>query len=231
VIVTIQLRRGTTAEWAAENPVLHLGEPGYDRDLGILKIGDGVTPWAELTGSVGGVSDHDELLGLADDDHPQYLTEGRGDARYYTQAQVLSLLPTGALAALDQVGPAQIADTGVAPGTYTAPNLTIDAQGRITAADDNVVSEFIFVDAEYTASPNTYLYVDTSGGEFPIYLPEAAEDEDFVEIHPASAWSTHNVFVRGGTLTVAGNTVGLKLNVDSVKVRLVRNGDDWQLVL
>jgi hypothetical protein len=30
----------------------------------------------------GGVSDHGALTGLADDDHPQYHTDGRGDARY-----------------------------------------------------------------------------------------------------------------------------------------------------
>ena len=30
----------------------------------------------------GGVTDHGALSGLGDDDHPQYLTEGRGDLRY-----------------------------------------------------------------------------------------------------------------------------------------------------
>ena len=33
-------------------------------------------------GGSGGVTDHGLLTGLADDDHPQYLTNGRGDARY-----------------------------------------------------------------------------------------------------------------------------------------------------
>lgn len=35
----------------------------------------------------GGVTDHGDLTGLSDDDHPQYLTNTRGDARYYTKAQ------------------------------------------------------------------------------------------------------------------------------------------------
>jgi hypothetical protein len=39
---------------------------------------------------------HSLLSNLSNDDHPQYLTEARGDARYYTQAQVDSLV--GALA-------------------------------------------------------------------------------------------------------------------------------------
>lgn len=33
-------------------------------------------------------AEHGGLTGLGDDDHPQYLTQGRGDARYTTPAQV-----------------------------------------------------------------------------------------------------------------------------------------------
>lgn len=44
-------------------------------------------PVANIPG-VGGVVDHGVLTGLADDDHPQYHNDARGDARYYTQAQV-----------------------------------------------------------------------------------------------------------------------------------------------
>lgn len=32
--------------------------------------------------------DHGTLIGLGDDDHPQYHNDARGDARYYTQSQV-----------------------------------------------------------------------------------------------------------------------------------------------
>jgi hypothetical protein len=44
----IQLRRGKAAFWTDENPVLHHGEPGYETDTGMLKIGDGETFWREL---------------------------------------------------------------------------------------------------------------------------------------------------------------------------------------
>lgn len=49
----IRLRRGTAAEWAASQPqpggeILKLGEPGYEKDTGKLKIGDGITPWNSL---------------------------------------------------------------------------------------------------------------------------------------------------------------------------------------
>lgn len=47
--------------------------------------------WEPQTPS-SGVTDHGLLSGLGDDDHPQYLTDARGDARYYTQGQVDSLI-------------------------------------------------------------------------------------------------------------------------------------------
>ena len=44
----IQLRRGTAALWAANNPILALGEPGFETDTYKLKIGDGVTQYSVL---------------------------------------------------------------------------------------------------------------------------------------------------------------------------------------
>ena len=49
MIAKIQIRRGTTAEWAAASPVvLAAGEPGYDVTKKGTKIGDGSTEWAGL---------------------------------------------------------------------------------------------------------------------------------------------------------------------------------------
>jgi hypothetical protein len=45
---TIQFRRGTSAQWLAANAVLAEGEAGYDEDAGRIKVGDGVTAWADL---------------------------------------------------------------------------------------------------------------------------------------------------------------------------------------
>ena len=44
----VTLRRGTTAEWTAANPVLSAGEPGVDLDTGEQRLGDGVTAWSSL---------------------------------------------------------------------------------------------------------------------------------------------------------------------------------------
>ena len=44
----IQVRRGTTAQWNTSNPVLDVGEFGYNTTNGQLKIGTGTTSWSNL---------------------------------------------------------------------------------------------------------------------------------------------------------------------------------------
>jgi hypothetical protein len=45
---TIQFRRDTAANWTSNNPTLAQGEVGLETDTNAYKIGDGVTPWANL---------------------------------------------------------------------------------------------------------------------------------------------------------------------------------------
>ena len=45
---TFQLKRGNSADWQSINPVLRVGEPGFEMDTGRLKIGDGSTEWNAL---------------------------------------------------------------------------------------------------------------------------------------------------------------------------------------
>lgn len=49
---TIQFRRGNNAEFAGK--ILASGEPAFALDTSTLKIGDGTTTWASLSGLVGG---------------------------------------------------------------------------------------------------------------------------------------------------------------------------------
>ncbi|MGC9309907.1 MAG: hypothetical protein ACP5D2_04415, partial [Candidatus Nanoarchaeia archaeon] len=41
-------RRDTTANWLLANPILELGEFGYETDTRLLKLGDGVSVWTDL---------------------------------------------------------------------------------------------------------------------------------------------------------------------------------------
>lgn len=65
--VQIMLRRGTTAEWIAANPILADGEPGYDSDAHTLRFGNGTDHYLSLpifAGSGGDVGVADEYLVL-----------------------------------------------------------------------------------------------------------------------------------------------------------------------
>lgn len=42
-------RRGLAIDWAAQNPILGDGEIGFEKDTKIIKVGDGVTAWNDLT--------------------------------------------------------------------------------------------------------------------------------------------------------------------------------------
>lgn len=44
-----QIKRGLAEAWDRNNPILAPGEPGWTLDTHILKIGDGVTAWKNLT--------------------------------------------------------------------------------------------------------------------------------------------------------------------------------------
>lgn len=52
LIIPIQLRGDTAANWASVNPVLKIDEPGREQDTGKVKIGDGVTHWNDLGYSI-----------------------------------------------------------------------------------------------------------------------------------------------------------------------------------
>jgi acyl-CoA thioesterase-1 len=58
----IQVRRDSTANWSAFNPVLALGEPGYDYQLHTLRIGDGTSAYSTLASIIIAAS---EPIGLS----------------------------------------------------------------------------------------------------------------------------------------------------------------------
>lgn len=52
---TFQLKRGLASAWEKANPILAPGEPGWALDTHVLKIGDGVTAWNDLS-TISGVA-------------------------------------------------------------------------------------------------------------------------------------------------------------------------------
>lgn len=87
------------------NHVINVADPVADGDAVNLRTLRSVVGTGGGGGGEGGVSDHGLLTGLADDDHPQYFNQSRGDARYVRVVNVnavvdgrIGLSPVNALA-------------------------------------------------------------------------------------------------------------------------------------
>lgn len=96
---TIIVRRDTSANWiAAGNPVLAAGELGYDTDLKLTKMGDGVTAWNLL---------------------PSISAGSEPDLSSYVTSTALSTLLDGYVAESDTISSANVVGRtdGLAPTT------------------------------------------------------------------------------------------------------------------
>ena len=102
-----------------------------------------------VSGGGGGVTDHGALTGLWDDDHTQYHTDARGDARYYTKSEVDTSL-SGKVAS-------NTAITGATKTkiTYDAKGLVINGADATTADIADSTNKRYVTDAQLTVIGNT----------------------------------------------------------------------------
>lgn len=65
----IQIRRDSAANWASNNPVLALGELGFDTTNNLIRVGNGIDRWLDLdvlgAGPASGVSYNNSTSGLS----------------------------------------------------------------------------------------------------------------------------------------------------------------------
>lgn len=126
----IKLRRDTAANWNAADPVLALGEPGYDTTNNKIKVGNGTSTWTQLS----------------------YLTDATGNdiPAGGTTGQVLAKASGTNYDTewVDQTG----GDGGEFNGTATAIELT----GTIPYTNDNVLSTVV----DFTRPNNSNNTVD-----------------------------------------------------------------------
>lgn len=87
VSAIFRLKRDTAANWTANNPVLKLGEPGYETDTLRLKFGDGSTAWTALDYS----GDLGVVLGTI-----AALVPATGDMVYFTSPTTAAATPSSA---------------------------------------------------------------------------------------------------------------------------------------
>jgi hypothetical protein len=112
----IRIRHDDTAGWAAEDPILSLGEEGIDVDTGTRKVGDGVTTWSSLPDRLGDEAD----------------ARAAADAALDIRVDALEVAPpahTHPLADVTDAGDSAGLDIGTTAGTVAAGD-----DSRITGA-------------------------------------------------------------------------------------------------
>jgi hypothetical protein len=189
-IERILLRRDTTANWESVNPILALGEPGYDRTLGKLKIGNGVSVWTALPflvgdGGGGGTSGVSSVAGragavtLVAADISDSGTVGRAALQGATQAAVRSAIgaqvagnyaSSAGLTATNDLAVAAQQNLDAFKATKAAPNglASLDGLGKVPSAQlpafvDDVIEVGTFASLPPTGVTGViYVTIDTN---------------------------------------------------------------------
>jgi len=115
----IQLRNDSAVNWTQFNPVMAIGEVGIDTTNNQFRIGDGTTAWNALT-----------PIGLVDGDFGDITVSGGGTVFTIDNDAIdASKIATGAVTGTE------LEDLNPDPsGTYTSADITVDVNGRVTAA-------------------------------------------------------------------------------------------------
>jgi len=141
--------------------------------------------------------------------------------------------------ALTRVSGNLITSTAVTAGAYggsgNTVSLTVDAQGRITAAA-NVVSSgggityTTVKTANYTAVADDGVQTNTTAGAFTVTLPATPSNGDQVFIVDSfNTWGTNNLTIGRNGSTIEGVAQDLVCDITGVSVQCVYNGTTWDV--
>lgn len=140
----IRLRGGTAAAWTLADPILHAGEPGWESDTGLFKIGDGTTAWSSLSYAA---------INTASGDTRYILASTKGSANGVASLDSGGKLPSSQLPPLRLVNVATVANQAARLA------LPVDDDAQFVVQTDNTTTYMIgggvdpSVNGNWTALP------------------------------------------------------------------------------
>ena len=138
----ILIRNDIASNWASVNPKLSKGELGIEIDTNLIKIGDGVKTWSELSYFKGDLTDYytkSEVDNLIENiDIPEVDLSG-----YYTKQEVDNLLET---VSIDNIDADKVVFDRDLTFTQAFGKFTPDSTGSVTipVATDNMTLRALF---------------------------------------------------------------------------------------
>lgn len=171
--VLIQVRRGTSAEWTASDPVLAEGEIGLDTTLNNIKMGDGTTAWSSLS-----------FLAVS----PQSLTDHENDTTNVHGIADTSLLATTSYvdtAESDAITSANSYADGLA-SNYDAAGSAAAVSSDLTDHENATTSVHGIADTSLLATTS---YVDTAESDA-VTSANSYSDSLAVNYDPAGSAAT-----------------------------------------
>ena len=209
--IKIKFRRGNASDWSSANPVLDVGEPGFEIDTGKIKVGDGTNHWNDLPYATGG-SGATQLSEL--NDVSDTLSPANGQVLQYNGTEWISANIAQELNDLTDVNLSSPSNNQV---------LLYNGSDWVNS-DNRPILNIQTLNSNTTLTIEGVYLCDTNSGGFTITLPSSGSTDLKNTITIRNIGSNNNdVTIQcQGTDTIEGSSS--KTVEDDVAYTLVDNG-------